>query len=271
MAIEGTLQEMNFATLAQTLVQGDASVRVRLQQEHKKAVVYIENHQVCHAELVVFTENDQVTIVGESAIYQLLTWEFGKFIVDRNQSPPQQTISVPWDYLLMEGLRQIDEQHTIELDESAEEDLQDMLKELSAQDAYAIQQLINQQEKEKMASKSELLNQILNNVVTNSTDIVGAAIVDNDGLLLASRFSNSVDGNRVAAVSAGLISLASRSAQQLNQGNVKQTLIQAENGNIIAVRANAGTSFVALTALSVNLGMVFMECKDAAKAVADAI
>ena len=120
-----------------------------------------------------------------------------------------------------------------------------------------------------MASKSEQLRSILDSVVNNSSDIAGAAIVDNDGLLLASIFNSSVDGNRVAAVSAGLISLASRSAQQLNQGAVKQTLIQAEQGNIIAIRANPTTSFVALTPVDVNLGMAFMECRDAAKSIGD--
>ena len=118
-----------------------------------------------------------------------------------------------------------------------------------------------------MASKSEQLRIILNSIVTNSSDIQGAVIVDNDGLLLASALNSSLDGNRVAAVSAGLVSLAGRSAQQLGQGDVVQTLIQAKNGNVIAIRAGEQASFVALIASGVNLGMAFLECRDAAEQI----
>lgn len=121
-----------------------------------------------------------------------------------------------------------------------------------------------------MASKSEQLRTILNNIVSSSSDIQGAVIVDNDGLLLASALNSSLDGNRVAAVSAGLVSLAGRSAQQLGQGEVVQTLIQAKNGNVIAIRAGSQASFVALTTTGVNLGMAFLECRDAAAQVAEA-
>lgn len=118
-----------------------------------------------------------------------------------------------------------------------------------------------------MASKSEQLKSILDNLVNNSTDIKGAAIVNNDGLLLASAMEGGIDANRVAAITAGLISLASRSAQQLQQGDVKQTLIQAESGNVIAIRAGNKAAFVALTPTNVNLGMAFLECGDAAQTI----
>jgi len=122
-----------------------------------------------------------------------------------------------------------------------------------------------------MVSKREQLQSILSNLVNSSADISGAVVVDNDGLLLASSLSGNVDGNRVAAVTAGLISLAGRSAQQLGQGGVNQTLIQAENGNVVAIRASDRGSFVALTPTGINLGMTFMECQDAAKAIASAL
>jgi predicted regulator of Ras-like GTPase activity (Roadblock/LC7/MglB family) len=111
------------------------------------------------------------------------------------------------------------------------------------------------------------LHEILNDVVNSSSDIIGAAAVDNDGLLMASNFNSSIDSNRIAAVTAGLISLATRSAQQLNQGAVKQTLIQAEKGNIIAIRANPQISLVILTSVDINLGLAFMKCRDAAQAI----
>jgi predicted regulator of Ras-like GTPase activity (Roadblock/LC7/MglB family) len=167
----------------------------------------------------------------------------------------------------MEGLRQLDEKQRMAEESPQEENINDILSNLSPSDSAIIQELMAQKELDTMASKSEQLQSILNNIIQNSTEIVGAAVVDNDGLLLASALSGPIDGNRVAAVSAGLISLASRSAQQLNQGSVTRTLIQAEQGNVIAIRAGTKASLVALTPTGVNLGMAFLECGDAVTSV----
>ena len=179
----------------------------------------------------------------------------------------------------MEGLRLLDEQG-VDIDElvpipttpTNEPSVSEMLSDLSEEDASAIQALLAQQmESDTMATKREQLQSILSQLVSTSSDITGAVIVDNDGLLLASALSANVDGNRIAAVTAGLISLAGRSAQQLGQGGVKQTLIQAENGNVVAIRASSRGSFVALTPTGINLGMTFMECHDAAQEIGNVL
>ena len=182
----------------------------------------------------------QTSYTGEDVVYELLRWQNGRFLVEKN---------IP-----------ITEEPT---------ELSEMLSELSEADASAIQELLAQQmESDNMATKREQLQSILTQLVSSSTDITEAVIVDNDGLLLASALSANVDGNRIAAVTAGLISLAGRSAQQLGQGDVKQTLIQAENGNVVAIRASSKGSFVALTTpTGINLGMTFMECQDAANEI----
>lgn len=264
MAIEGDLHEMNLPTLMQLILHDGGQAKIQLQQNDEAGVLYLENGRLVHA----ITGNKQrtTTQVGEEAIYELLKWRTGKFIVERNIPPPTHSIQQTWDYLLMEGLRQQDELSATE--SPLEEDvLSDMLKGLSTSDAAAIQQLVAQQEVQ-MASKSEQIQIILRNAVSSSTDIVGAVVVDKDGLLLGSMLNGTIDSNRVAAVSAGLMSLATRSAQQLGQGEVNQTLIQAKDGNIIAMRAGSQASFVALTPTGVNLGMAFLECREAADAIA---
>lgn len=275
MAIEGTLQDMNLPTLLQMVSQQGASQScILLQRDKERAVLYVSGHIVDHAELALQTAAGLQTTTGEEVFYELLTWQAGKFAVKRDMPPPKQSIGKTWDSLLMEGLRRLDEgahhdaeTHPLDTHPADDDNVLDMLDSLSAEDAEAIRELIALQKETETMSKSEQLRSILQDLVNNSTDIVGAAVVDNDGLLLASVFSTAIDGNRVAAVSAGLISLSSRSAQQLGQGSVKQTLIQADNGNIIAVRASDHASFVALTTVNVNLGMAFMECRDAASSI----
>jgi predicted regulator of Ras-like GTPase activity (Roadblock/LC7/MglB family) len=264
MTIQGHLKDMSLPTIIQMMAHDGVTAKITLEHEGQKGTLFLEQGQLCHAQL----QNGDRPDVGEPAVYALLSWLNGDFTIEQHIRPPEYTIQTSWDYLLIEGMRQVDEQQTHVIAPEVEEDLLAMLDTLSHEDKVMMENLIAQhKENDTMASKSEQLRTILNNIVTNSSDIQGAVIVDNDGLLLASALSSSLDGNRVAAVSAGLVSLASRSAQQLGQGDVVQTLIQAKNGNVIAIRAGAQASFVALTSSGVNLGMAFLECRDAAEQI----
>lgn len=267
MNVEGNLEAMSLPSLVQFTVQECDQAVIQLENGDDVGKLYVDNGQICHAEL----ENSNLD--SEEVVYSLLHWKKGAFKVQQEVEIPAVTIHKNWVFLLMEGLRRIDEasssnkaphliEHPIE---------EEIALSLSASDAVAIQEIVQQEINDKMATKSEELQSILNGVVSSSSDIIGAVIVDNDGLLLASSLNNSQDGNRVAAVTAGLISLAGRSSQQLAQGEVNQTLIRAEKGNIVVLRAGTGAAFVALTPSSANLGMLFMECRDAAQAIAKSL
>ncbi len=268
MAIKGDLHEISLPTLVQLVIQEGGQALLQLTHNNGDiGRLYMDNGHLCHASLSHAHDPNTAVNTGEEVVYELLSWHSGNFSVKKQVLPPAHTIKQSWNYLLMEGLRQLDEEQLIAEELPQEENIADILSNLSQSDSAVIQELMAQQEKDAMASKSEQLQSILNNIIQNSTEIVGAAVVDNDGLLLASALSGPIDGNRVAAVSAGLISLASRSAQQLKQGSVNQTLIQAEQGNIIAIRTGPKASLVALTPTGVNLGMAFLECNDAVASI----
>lgn len=273
MALEGSLQEVSLPTLAQLLLQEGYQACIEIARNEQSARLYLDAGNLCHAVIDDPNEDNAPLSMGEEAFYELLSWQEGQFTVRRDVAPPARTIQSSWDYLLMEGLRQQDEKATLDDGHlAAEETAPGLRRDLSETDAAAIRELVViEKERENMATKSEQLQMILDEVVTNSGDIVGAAVVSNDGLLMASVLSGNLDGNRIAAVSAGLISLSNRSVQQLNQGEFSQTLIQATNGNVIAIRANPQASFVALTPTNINLGMVFLECRDAAHAISQAL
>jgi len=272
--MQGNLDMMNLPTLVQFAVQDGGMLHLRMEQPGTVGSLYFEDNQLQYAELTHTSPSGaNNTYGGEEVVYELLSWREAQFLVEKNIPPPSQNIEQSWDFLLMEGLRRVDEQAAVISDEEDEEaGLTDMLLELSEEDATALQELLaRQMENDEMATKREQLQTILNDLVHSSGDISGAVIVDNDGLLLAGALSGNTDGNRVAAITAGLISLAGRTAQQLGQGDVKQTLIQAEIGNIVAIRASAKGSFVALTPANASLGMIFMECREAADAIADVL
>lgn len=280
MGIEGNLETMNLPTLVQFAVQEKDTLHIQITHEQREGSLYFQNGDLQHAVMHYNAPSGaRSSYTGEDVVYELLRWQNGRFLVEKNIPPPTHTITKKWDFILMEGLRLLDE-HGVNVDgptpisttPTTEPTVSEMLSDLSDEDASAIHALLAQQmESDNMATKREQLQSILTKLVSTSSDITGAVIVDNDGLLLASALSANVDGNRIAAVTAGLISLAGRSAQQLGQGGVKQTLIQAENGNVVAIRASTKGSFVALTPTGINLGMTFMECQDAANEIGNVL
>ncbi len=110
--------------------------------------------------------------------------------------------------------------------------------------------------------KSELLAESLAQLISESSDIEGAAVVGTDGLVYSANVpQKALDENMVGASSAAVFGLSRRSAQQLKRGEFAQTLIQGDDGNIIVSGINSETLFVGLTHKSVNLGMAFAETR----------
>lgn len=273
MAIEGNLREISLPGLIQLMLQEGGDTRIRVHNARQKGSLYLTGGQLRHAVLTNRTSPTRKKCRGKEAIYEMLDWHEAAFTIERNIPPPEVTIAESWDYVLMEALRRLDEKDSERAASAHEAPSRSNSMPGSPQsDAPANNTPDAQKEsKDPMASKSQRLQEILNELVSNSSDIVGAAVVSKDGLLMASTLPAQADGDKVAAVSAGLISLSNRSVQQLDQGEMYRTLIQASDGNIIAIRANNQVSFVALTPTHVNLGMAFIECRDAADGIRKAL
>ncbi len=123
-----------------------------------------------------------------------------------------------------------------------------------------------------MAAKktSELIAQVLSDLLDSSADIEGAAVVGTDGLVYSVNVpSGKVDENLVGAVAAAALGLSKRSAEQLHRGSFHQTLVQGDKGNIVITSLNPQTLFVGLTPANVNLGMAFAETRQVASKLRD--
>jgi uncharacterized protein len=110
--------------------------------------------------------------------------------------------------------------------------------------------------------RSELLAEALDELLTSSSDIEGAAIIGTDGLVYSANVpQRGMDEAMVGAASAAVFGLSKRSVDQLRRGTYVQTLIQGEDGNMIVASLNPETIFVGLTPKNVNLGMAFAEVR----------
>ncbi len=119
--------------------------------------------------------------------------------------------------------------------------------------------------------RSDRLAQTLRQLVGNSIDIRGVAVISLDGLVIAAHLPSEMDQLRVGAVAASILNLSGRSVVQLARCEFQQTLIQGTEGNVILTYAGKNATFVALTEKGINLGMAFLEAREGAQRVAEVL
>ncbi len=166
MAIKGDLQDMNLANLMQMLCLDQRKATLVLKRRRVgKGIIFFECGQVVHAEAG--------SLMGEEAVYHLLSWADGTFEMNDHIPIPHQTITAPWSHLLMEGMRQIDEQRVqdvqpkvvlspaeIEQDEALENDLILLLSRLEQLQIRLAAQKSQKQPTLALQILTEIINQV---------------------------------------------------------------------------------------------------------------
>jgi predicted regulator of Ras-like GTPase activity (Roadblock/LC7/MglB family) len=120
-------------------------------------------------------------------------------------------------------------------------------------------------------SRSDRLDRAIHALLAQTPEIEAAAVVSFDGLPMASALPPSMDEDRVAAMSAALLSLGERAAQGLGRGELSQVYIEGETGTVFLISADNEAVLVAVAAQGAKVGMMLYEVRRAAAAVADAL
>ena len=120
-------------------------------------------------------------------------------------------------------------------------------------------------------SRSERLDRAIHSLLAQTPEIEAAAVVSFDGLPMAAALPPSMDEDRVAAMSAALLSLGERAAQGLGRGELSQVYIEGETGTVFLISADNEAVLVAVAAQGAKVGMMLYEVRRAAAAVADAL
>ena len=66
--------------------------------------------------------------------------------------------------------------------------------------------------------RSEMLNSILSDLNGSTADIEASAVLSTDGLMMAAVLPAGMDEDRVGAMSAAMLSLGDRTAEELGRG-----------------------------------------------------
>jgi len=114
-----------------------------------------------------------------------------------------------------------------------------------------------------MASRTESMTKILKELQKGTPDIEASAIVSVDGLIMASALPQDVEEDRVAAMSAAMLSMGERTAQELNRGKLDQVFIRGVDGYVLLMNAGEDAVLTALVTKDAKLGLVFLDMKRA--------
>ncbi|MEA3350476.1 MAG: roadblock/LC7 domain-containing protein [Chloroflexota bacterium] len=103
----------------------------------------------------------------------------------------------------------------------------------------------------------------LRDLQASSSDIEASAVVSVDGLTIASALPQSVEEDRVSAMSAAMLSLGERIASELGRGNLDQVYIKGEEGYVILMSIGVEAVLTALARKDAKLGLIFLDMRRA--------
>ncbi|MEX1248708.1 MAG: roadblock/LC7 domain-containing protein [Anaerolineales bacterium] len=115
-------------------------------------------------------------------------------------------------------------------------------------------------------TRTEKLTARLRELQTSTPEIEGAALISPDGLAIASVLAPPIEEDRVAAMSAAMISLGERIADELGRGQVEQVYIKGSQGYALLTAAGPQAVLTVMARGEVRLGLLLLELR---KVVAD--
>jgi predicted regulator of Ras-like GTPase activity (Roadblock/LC7/MglB family) len=114
-------------------------------------------------------------------------------------------------------------------------------------------------------SRADQMVTRLRDMQAASPDIIASAVVSVDGLTMASALPKEVEEDRVSAMSAAMLSLGERIANELGRGGLSEVYIRGEDGFVLLTAIGEEAVLTALARMEAKLGMIFLEMRRAAE------
>lgn len=120
-------------------------------------------------------------------------------------------------------------------------------------------------------SRSSILVEILQDLQVASSGIQASAVVSVDGLTIASALPQNVQEDRVAAMSAAMLSLGERISSELGRGELDQVYIRGEMGYVMLMSVGEEAVLTALAKSNAKLGLIFLDMRRAVEQIVEVI
>jgi len=109
--------------------------------------------------------------------------------------------------------------------------------------------------------KASATRSVLRELNVSTPGIEASAAMTTDGYIIGAALGRNIDQNRFAAMCASLLALAERAAEETARGEMKQLLIEGEQGLMLLVRVGEDKVMAVAAKPTVNLGRVFLEVR----------
>lgn len=120
-------------------------------------------------------------------------------------------------------------------------------------------------------TRIERIQDVLRSLRAASPDIIGSAVVSNDGFIIASLLPNEIDAEVVAAMAAAMLGVGQRISGELMNASMDQTYVRSEKGYVLLNAAGPDSILIVLTTPDARLGLVFLDVKRRVNELAKAI
>ncbi len=113
--------------------------------------------------------------------------------------------------------------------------------------------------------RSQEIQQALEKLKSTSPDIEAAALVSQEGFIIASVLPENLEEERIAALTAAFQGLAERSAEELGKGKPSQFFIQAELGYLVMMGVGPDACLSVLSSRFGKPGMRLLDMRRGAE------
>ncbi len=112
-------------------------------------------------------------------------------------------------------------------------------------------------------SRTQLLVDRLRELQASSPDVEASAIVSVDGLPIATALPQEVEEDRVSAMSAAMLSLGERIANELGRGALEQVYIKGQNGYVLLMSVGEEAVLTVMARKEAKLGLILLDMRRA--------
>jgi predicted regulator of Ras-like GTPase activity (Roadblock/LC7/MglB family) len=126
-------------------------------------------------------------------------------------------------------------------------------------------QVLLEKEGSLTKSRTQLMVDRLRELQASSPDTEASAVVSVDGLSIASALPQGVEEDRVSAMSAAMLSLGERIANELGRGSLEQVYIKGEKGYVVLMSVGQEAVLTALAREQAKLGLILLDMRRAAE------
>ena len=103
------------------------------------------------------------------------------------------------------------------------------------------------------------------------SDIIGTAIVNRNGLLIASKLPRDIEDRKFCAMAATMFGAIETAASTLGSNSVTNLTVEFNDFQLIIMAADEQTILVSLVNLNANLGLILIEIEEIIKNLKNAL